>query len=803
MNNINELSENQYASVARDLNTNKSSEHMDTFIDDCVQVSKALRFLSIDMIEKAKSGHPGMPLGMADIAAVLWLKYLNYDQSQIAWPARDRFIVSNGHGSALLYSLLHLAGFNLSLDDLRSFRRLHSKTPGHPEYDIACGIETTTGPLGQGLANAVGMALAEKLLIQQISNLSYDVNLAFKTELATYFSHYTYVFVGDGCLMEGISHEVASFAGIMQLNKLIVLYDNNQISIDGNIANWHNGDAEASRFLSYGWNVIRDINGHDYQAIDQAIALAKKYSIDTLSPTIIIFNTEIGKYSSKAGDSKSHGEPLNKEEIGMMRQLLDWSFQPFEIPQKIYQIFSHYQQITQNSNKHKYTFKERITACKDKAQNDLYNQIIARIEHRLPDNWTSVRDNYINDDLIKTAMIYSEKGRLSTRRASQIILDFLVQKLPHLLGGSADLTGSNCTKSIHATSINYTADRAQNKYNNEHAKSNKNQAQQPLNFLGNYLHYGVREFGMSAIMNGVFLHGGFRPFGGTFLVFSDYAKNAVRMASIMKIGVIFIYSHDSIGLGEDGPTHQPIEQLMHLQTIPNMITWRPANLIETFCAWNSAIAAVNHPTSIVLSRQDTSCMSKEVNQYQAQSINDIMRGGYILYNNYAKYQPKSTCYTIDINNKNQAAASIIGNYTKSKYHTIVIFASGTEVELAHEVYEILNQDGISTSVVSIPSINLFMQQDFDYQHQVLSGCIFDSKDNNANNLISKDGVLHVVIEAGCGLIWHKILNKDAIIIEMHSFGESATAKDLFAHFGFTSKNIYQKIIAKLNQSICN
>lgn len=664
------------------------------------ELANAIRFLSIDSVQYANSGHPGAPMGMSDIAEVLWRDYINHNPNNPTWINRDRFILSNGHCSILLYSILHLTGYNISINDLKNFRKLNSKTPGHPELNICLGIESTTGPLGQGLANAVGIALSEKLISEKFNRINYNI-----------IDHYTYVFVGDGCLMEGISHEVCSLAGNLNLGKLIVLYDSNDISIDGNIKNWFN-DNTYYRFKSYNWHIIQNINGHNSDEINNAINKAKKV---LYKPSLLIFKTIIGFGSpNKSGTNEVHGSPLGEEEILKVRKNLGWKYLPFDIPEKIYKKWN-----ACKLGKYKNDIWNKLfNSYKEKFPN-LYNELIRINKKKLPENWKNKIYKIIKS-------IARNNFSISTRQASKNILEIYGRILPELIGGSADLTPSNLTKWSKSIPINN-------------------------NFkLGNYINYGVREFGMTAISNGISIYGSLIPYIGTFLVFSDYAKNAIRMASIMKIRNIFIYTHDSIGLGEDGPTHQPIEQLSSLRLIPNMSTWRPFNELETAISWKYAIENKNGPTSIILSRQN-------IIQYENIKfdfkISDIEKGAYIL---------KGKKYGNDID--------------------IILIATGSEVSLAIKVYKNLTHDGYKVRLISMPSTDVFDNQNNKYKEYILP--------KNISN--------RLVIEAGITNFWYKYVGLSGKIIGIDNFGESASDIDLFKKFGFTVDKIYKEAKILLN-----
>lgn len=655
-------------------------------------LADAIRVLSADSVEKAKSGHPGAPMGMADMATVLWKDHLHHSPMNPTWINRDRFVLSNGHASMLLYSLLHLTGYRVSIDDLKNFRQLHSNTPGHPEYGYTVGVETTTGPLGQGICNAVGMALAEKLLAHRFNREHYQV-----------VDHHTYAFVGDGCLMEGVSHEAAALAGTWGLGKLIVFYDDNGISIDGEVHEWFNEDV-AKRFDAYHWQVIGPIDGHNTEEINTAIRKAKT---NHSKPSLIICKTKIGKGSpNKVGKEECHGAPLGASEIELMRKELNWTHAPFDIPNEVYKEFDCKGSGLKAENVWNQMFMEYQSRHPDLAE-----ELLRCNEHELPKNWDEIVTKGV-------ALANEKKETIATRKASQNAIEYYAQFVPEFLGGSADLTGSNLTKWSKATSLEH-----KHHYN------------------GDYISYGVREFGMAAIMNGVYLHGGFRPFGGTFLMFSEYARNALRMASLMKIAPIYVFTHDSIGLGEDGPTHQPVEQVATLRLIPNMNVWRPCDTVETMVAWGSAITERKTPTSLVFSRQNL----KFIERTEEQTAN-IAKGGYIL----------------------------VDGGSAPDY---AIIATGSEVELALNVAEKLTAQNLKVRVVSMPSTNVFDKQDISYRTKVLGG---------AKKMVA--------IEAGVGDGWYKYVGIDGIVIGMNSFGESAPANKLFEQFGFT----VEAILAKLN-----
>jgi len=655
-------------------------------------LANAIRALSMDAVEQANSGHPGMPMGMADMAEVLWNDFLRHNPADPNWPNRDRFVLSNGHGSMLLYSLLHLSGYDLSIEDLKSFRQLHAKTAGHPELGYAPGIETTTGPLGQGLANAVGMALAEKTLAAQFNRKAHAI-----------IDHHTYVFLGDGCLMEGISHEVSSLAGVWKLGKLIALWDDNGISIDGEVAPWF-GDNTPARFEAYGWHVVRDVDGHDPEQVKAAIQAAKDTSD---RPSLICCKTQIGFGApNKAGTSSAHGSPLGAEEIKAARKSLGWNHPPFEIPQDIYAAW----QALEKGKSMQAAWDERF-AQYQQAHPELAAEFLRRISGELPSTWQADAEAAISS-------VNKAQLTIATRKASQVALDYFGGYLPELLGGSADLTGSNLTKHKHSVPINQDE-------------------------AGNYIYYGVREFGMSAIMNGLALHGGFIPYGGTFLVFSDYARNALRMAALMKQRVIFVYTHDSIGLGEDGPTHQPVEHLATLRAIPNMSLWRPADAVESVVAWRQAILRTDGPTSLVFSRQSLPHQARDAAQIEA-----IQQGGYVL--------------------------------VKVANPQLVLIATGSEVALAVDAQQALAAEGVEAQVVSMPATDVFLNQSEAYQASVLP-----------------PELPKLAIEAGVTGYWRRFVGTSGAVIGLDQFGESAPAKELFEQFGFTVNNI-----VKVAKTLC-
>ena len=650
------------------------------------ELANAIRFLSIDAVQSAQSGHPGMPMGMADIAVALWKYNLKHNPKNPNWFNRDRFVLSNGHGSMLLYSLLHLTGYNLSIQDLKNFRQLGSKTPGHPELDLDIGIETTTGPLGQGIGNAVGMALAEKMLASKF-------NMA---DGLRPIDHYTYTFLGDGCLMEGISHEVCSFAGTHGLGKLICFYDQNGISIDGKIENWFT-DNTAQRFESYNWQVI-EVDGHNVEQILEAIKNAQK---ESSKPTLICCKTEIGFGSpNKAGTSGVHGSPLGEEEILATRAQLGWQHEPFDIPKDIKSGWD----ATEVGAKHNSEWDSLMDEYAKKHP-ELSNELQRLIDKQLPDNFEKLFENFLQE------LAAGDQKDLATRKASEICLDFFCKQLPELVGGSADLTGSNNTYSSVSSEM------------------------LPDNPQGNHIFYGVREFGMTAMMNGMLLHGGIKPYGGTFLVFMDYARNAVRLAALMEIPNIFVYTHDSIGLGEDGPTHQPIEHLVTLRATPNLNNWRPADIIETAISWKEAVTSSSTPHSLILSRQSLPFVRRTKEQ-----INLIQKGGYLL-----AYEENAD---------------------------ITLIASGSEVQLILAAAQSIQNDGLKVNVVSMPCLDKFYLQDQAYRDSVV-----DPK------------IPKLVVEALHPDSWHGLVNLNDTIIGMKTFGESAPASKLMTKFGFTEENI--------------
>ena len=653
----------------------------------------ALRFLSIDAVQKANSGHPGMPMGMAEIATALWSNHLKHNPSNPRWFNRDRFVLSNGHGSMLLYSLLHLTGYNLTIEDIKDFRQLKSKTPGHPEYDIEIGVETTTGPLGQGIANGVGMAISEKILAAE-----------FNEEDIKPVDHFTYVFLGDGCLMEGISHEACSFAGTHNLGKLICFYDQNGISIDGEIKHWFTDDS-VKRFESYGWQTIC-VDGHNIEEIDKAISEAK---IELNKPSMIFCKTTIGFGSpNKHGTADVHGAPLGEEEIIKTRESLNWKYEPFEIPQDIYNFWN----ATEKGSALNSDWDSLLKKYEEKYPKKS-DELQRRIKGLLPKNFNKNFEDFLSS-------CNSNNSSMATRKASKSCLDFFVQELPELVGGSADLTPSNNTFSSSSSTF-----------------SNENPA-------GNHINYGVREFGMSGIMNGMALHGGIKPYGATFLVFTDYARNAVRLSALMGLPNIFVYTHDSVALGEDGPTHQPIEHMVTLRATPNLNNWRPADLVEAAVAWKEAIISKETPTCLIFSRQSTSPISRTPNK-----ISMISMGGYLLEEN---------------NNPD-----------------ITIIASGSEVQLALDAAKDLKNDSVLANVVSMPSLDIFLQQSKEFQ----------------NDVINQDKPI-LVVECSHPNSWYKILNRDDKVIGVEGFGESAPGSELLEHFGFNKANVVNTAKSLLN-----
>ena len=652
-----------------------------------------LRFLSADAVQKANSGHPGMPMGMAEIATALWSKHLRHNPKNPTWFNRDRFVLSNGHGSMLLYSLLHLTGYDLSINDIKDFRKLKSKTPGHPEYDIDIGIETTTGPLGQGIANAVGMAVAEKILAAE-----------FNKDDIKPIDHFTYVFLGDGCLMEGISHEACSFAGTHNLGKLICFYDQNGISIDGEIEHWFTDDS-VKRFESYGWQTIC-VDGHDIEDIDGAIYKAKE---EVNKPTMIFCKTTIGYGSpNKSGTADVHGAPLGDEELKETREALGWNYKPFEVPQEVYDFWNFKQEGASFND----SWNKLIKDYEKKYPNDSL-ELHRRIDGHLPNNFQESYESFLNE-------CNSNNLSMATRKASKACLDFFVKEMPELIGGSADLTPSNNTFSSSSST-----------FSNENAS-------------GNHINYGVREFGMSAIMNGMVLHGAIKPYGATFLVFTDYARNAVRLSALMKLPNIFVYTHDSVALGEDGPTHQPIEHMVTLRSTPNLNNWRPADLVETAVSWKSAVSSQKTPTCLIYSRQGTSAIKRSPDQ-----ISMIDMGGYLL--------------------------------EESDDFDLTIVASGSEVQLALDAAKELKNDSINANVVSMPCLDIFLDQDKEYQNKIIN---------------PEKPVL--VVECAHPNSWYRILNRNDKVIGIETFGESAPGSELLNHFGFNTDNVIKTAKSLIN-----
>ena len=659
------------------------------------QLANAIRALSMDGVQQANSGHPGAPMGMADIAEVLWRSHLNHNPKNPNWADRDRFVLSNGHGSMLIYSLLHLTGYDLSIEDLKNFRQLHSKTPGHPEYGYAPGIETTTGPLGQGITNAVGMALAEKALAAQFNKENHDI-----------VDHYTYAFMGDGCMMEGISHEACSLAGTLGLGKLVAFWDDNGISIDGDVEGWFSDDTP-KRFEAYGWHVIPAVDGHDPEAINAAIEAAKE---ETSRPTLICCKTIIGFGSpNKAGSHDCHGAPLGADEIKEARDFLGWNYGPFEIPTDIYNQWD----VKETGAASEAAWNQKFAAY-EAAYPELAAEFKRRVAGDLPANWEEATSQVIAD-------LQANPAKIASRKASQNALEAFGKLLPEFMGGSADLAPSNLT--MWSGSKSLTAEDAS----------------------GNYIHYGVREFGMTAIINGIALHGGFVPYGATFLMFMEYARNAMRMAALMKVQNIQVYTHDSIGLGEDGPTHQPVEQVASLRLTPNMSTWRPCDQVESAVAWKLAIERKDAPTALIFSRQGLAQQERT-----AEQVADIAKGGYILKDCSGKPE-------------------------------LILIATGSEVELAVNAAAELEKQGKAVRVVSMPSTDTFDKQDAAYREAVLPA----------------DVTARVAVEAGIADFWYKYVGLNGRIVGMTTFGESAPAEQLFEQFGFTVENV----VAKANEII--
>ena len=654
-----------------------------------VDLANAIRALAMDAVQKANSGHPGMPMGMAEIAEVLWNHHLRHNPADPAWPNRDRFVLSNGHGSMLLYALLHLTGYELPMDELMRFRQLHSKTPGHPEYGLTPGVETTTGPLGQGLANAIGMALAERLLATEFNREGYEI-----------VDHRTYVFCGDGDLMEGISHEACSLAGTLGLGKLIVFYDDNGISIDSekaHIDNWFTDDTPR-RFEAYRWHVVPNVDGHDFSAVEAAVKAARA---ETRRPSLICCKTVIAKGApKKANTGAAHGAPLGADEVAATRTNIGWNYPPFEVPQQVYAGWN----ARERGARLQAQWNEKFGAYA-RAYPDLAAEFRRRMAGELPANWRALRDEAV-------AQASEKAESVATRKASQNTLESLGPGLPELVGGSADLAGSNLTQWSGSKAVAHRGG-------------------------GNYVYYGVREFGMSAMTNGLALHGGLVPYGATFLTFSDYARNALRMAALMKIRAIFVFTHDSIGLGEDGPTHQAIEHAASLRLIPNMDVWRPCDTVETACAWAAAIERRDGPTSLLLTRQNVAFQKRT-----ADGVAAIARGGYVL---------------------SEASGSA---------PRAVVIATGSEVQLAIDAQKALAARGIPVRVVSLPSTSVFDRQDAAYREQVLPR-----------------GVPRVAVEAGVTDYWRKYVGLDGAVVGIDRFGESAPAGELFKFFGITADHV--------------
>ena len=662
-------------------------------------MANAIRALAMDAVQAAKSGHPGMPMGMAEIAVALWARHLKHNPQNPQWADRDRFVLSNGHGSMLIYALLHLTGYDLPIEELKNFRQLHSKTPGHPEVDITPGVETTTGPLGQGIANAVGLALAEKLLAAEFNEAGFPI-----------VDHNTYVFLGDGCLMEGISHEACSLAGTLGLSKLIVMYDDNGISIDGEVEHWF-ADNTPKRFEAYGWNVIPNVNGHDVDAVDAAIAQAKQNAALDKGPTLICCKTNIGEGSPNlAGTDKVHGAPLGDAEIAATRAAIGWEHAPFEIPAEVYNAWD----------------AQVEGAARQSAWDKLFDAYSAKFPAKAAEFKRRMAGDLPAQFEKTAARLLAEvaaKGEtIATRKASQNAITLLAAELPELLGGSADLTGSNLTNWPKCVAVRRNKDGFT---------------------AGNHINWGVREFGMSAALNGVALHGGYIPFGATFLTFSDYSRNALRMAALMKKRNIFVFTHDSIGLGEDGPTHQPVEHAATLRLLPNMDVWRPADSVESMAAWNSAVMRKDGPSALLFSRQNLPFLARSESV-----LNSIAKGGYVL-----------------------------ADATNAK---VTLIATGSEIEIAMNARKALEEKGIAARVVSMPSTNVFDRQDAAYKAQVLGTAPI------------------AVIEAGMTDGWYKYIAQAGVkgtVLGMSTFGESAPAGALFKHFGLTTEKFTEAALA--------
>ena len=651
------------------------------------ELANAVRALSMDAVQRANSGHPGMPMGMADIAEVLWNDHLKHNPANPGWWDRDRFVLSNGHGSMLLYSLLHLSGYDLSLEELKNFRQWHSKTPGHPEYGETAGVETTTGPLGQGLANAVGMALAEQLLARRFNVEGHEI-----------VDHRTWVFLGDGCLMEGVSHEACSLAGTLGLGKLIAFWDDNGISIDGEVEGWFTDDT-AGRFEAYGWQVIRDVDGHDPVEIQQAIETARA---ESRRPTLICCRTVIGFGApNKQGTAATHGAPLGDDEVALAREELGWPHPPFEVPSELVSAWS----ALDRGREAESAWQSRFNAYRE-AQPDLANEFERRMKGELPDDWATQSEAAI-------ALMQQQGGDVATRKSSQVALEAFGPGLPELVGGSADLTGSNNT--FWSGSVDVLDGTGE----------------------GNYIFFGVREFGMAALCNGIALHGGFIPYNATFLVFSDYARNAVRMSALIGTRNIHIYTHDSIGLGEDGPTHQPVEHVSSLRLIPNLEVWRPCDTVESGVAWKHAIERKDGPTALVFTRQKLPHQDRDSEQ-----LSQISRGGYIL---------------------KEAEGAI----------RVILLASGSEVGIVMQAAEQLNAEGVGARVVSMPNPDLFQRQPADYRNTVLPGEV----------------TARVAVEAGVSLFWTQFVGASGRIIGIDRFGASAPGDVMFEKYGMTPENV--------------
>ena len=659
-------------------------------------LANAIRMLSVDAIQKANSGHPGAPMGMADIAEVVWRRHLRHNPKNPQWFNRDRYVQSNGHGSMLIYSLLHLTGYDLSMDDIRDFRQLHSRTPGHPEYGYTPGVETTTGPLGQGVANAVGMAIAEKALAAEFNKPGFNI-----------VDHHTWLFLGDGCLMEGISHEACGLAGTLKLGNLIAIWDDNGISIDGHVEGWFAEDT-AARFRAYGWHVIEGVDGHDPEAVDAAVREAKSV---TDKPSLLCCKTIIGFGSpNKANSHDCHGSALGADEVALVRERLQWPYAPFEIPGEIYAEWDATEKGAQVQQEWDALFADYA-----KQWPELAAEFTRRMKGDLPAGWVENMQKYVHD-------LQSHPAALATRQVSQKCLNHFADMLPELMGGSADLSPSNLTR--HQKSVDFTGE----------------------NPAGNYISYGVREFGMSAIMNGLALHGGFIPYGGTFLMFMEYARNALRMAALMKIRSVFVYTHDTIGLGEDGPTHQPVEQLASLRLTPNMETWRGCDQVEVAVAWQQAIERKDGPTSLVLTRQPLAQQPRTAAQ-----LAEIARGGYVLSD--CDGQPE-----------------------------MILISAGSEIELVVSAAKALTEEGRKVRVVSMPCTERFDNQDAAYKESVLPKAVRK----------------RLAVEASIAGFWERYVGLDGKVIGMTSFGESAPANVLFKHFGFTPENVLAQARELLN-----